>query len=193
MGEFRATDLLLVPSLLSFVRVPLAVAFPFALPSRGASLAILVIAGVSDVLDGWYARRFGQATPTGAVVDPVTDKLFVLSVVVSLVATRVLPVVSVLLLSTREIGELPLLFWFFVSHKVRKARATRASANLPGKLATGFQFLTIASALLGAPWTRELLFTTAGAGAVAAAVYWVREISAVRGKSSGESRAEPSS
>jgi cardiolipin synthase (CMP-forming) len=181
MGKFRASDLLLVPSLLSFTRIPLAVAFPLALPSRGAALAILVAAGVSDVLDGWYARRYGQATPTGAVLDPVTDKLFVLSVVLSLVASRVLPVVSVLLLSTREIGELPLLFWFMASHKVRTARATRAAANLPGKLATGFQFLTIASALLGLAFTRELLFTTAGAGAVAAVVYWAREVSAVRG------------
>jgi cardiolipin synthase len=181
MGEFRSRDLLLVPSLLSFTRIPLAVAFPFALTSRAASLAILVAAGFSDVLDGWYARRFGQATPTGAVVDPVTDKLFVLSVVVSLSLAHVLPVMSVVLLSTREIGELPLLFWFFASHKVRSARASKAAANLPGKLATGFQFLTVTAALLASPWTRELLFVTAGAGAVAAVVYWVRELAAVRG------------
>jgi cardiolipin synthase (CMP-forming) len=180
MGEFRARDLVLVPSLVSFVRIPLAVAFPFAIPSRVAALSILCAAGLSDVFDGWYARRFGQATPTGAVVDPVTDKLFVLSVVVSLVAFHVLPVVSVLLLSTREIGELPLLFWFFVSRRLREARATKAAANVPGKLATGFQFLTVGSALLGLPFTNELLFTTAGAGAVAAVVYWAREISAVR-------------
>src|SRR5580693_4323266 len=175
MGEFRPRDLVLVPSLLSFTRIPLAVLFPFVLSSRPAALAILCLAGASDVLDGWYARRFGQATPTGAVVDPVTDKLFVLSVVVTLVANHVLPVFSVLLLSTREIGELPLLAWFFLSHKVRHARATKASANLPGKLATGFQFLTIAAALLDWPVKSELLFTTAGAGAVAAVVYWMRE------------------
>jgi cardiolipin synthase (CMP-forming) len=180
MGEFRARDLLLVPSLVSFVRIPLAVAFPFSLTSRVASLAILCGAGLSDVFDGWYARRFGQATPTGAVVDPVTDKLFVLSVVVSLVLAHVLPFASVLLLSTREIGELPLLFWFFVSHRVREARATKAAANLPGKLATGFQFLTVGSALLRFPVTSELLYVTAGAGAVAAVVYWAREIGAVR-------------
>jgi cardiolipin synthase (CMP-forming) len=179
VGEFRAKDLLLVPSLVSFVRIPLAVAFPFALPSRLLSLSILGVAGVSDVFDGWYARRFGQATPAGAVVDPITDKLFVLSVVVSLVLARVLPIESVVLLSLREIGELPLLFWFMVSHRVRKSRATKAAANLPGKLATGFQFLTVASALAGTPVTRQLLFATAGAGAVAAITYWVREVGAV--------------
>ncbi len=180
MGRFRARDLLLVPSLLSMTRIPMAVAFPFVQPSRLGSLLIVSAAGLSDVLDGWYARRFDQATPTGAVVDPVTDKLFVLSVVLTLILTRVLPLESVLLLSTREIGELPLLAWFLASHRIRKARATKAAANLPGKLATAFQFSTIASALLGWPYTKELLFATAGAGAIAAVVYWSRELAAVR-------------
>jgi len=180
MSGFRAKDMLLVPSLLSLTRIPMAALFPFVQPSRPGMLILIGLAGFSDMLDGWWARRFGPATPTGAVVDPVTDKLFVLSVVVTLVVTRVLPVTSVLLLSTREIGELPLLFWFLVSHKVRAARATKAAANLPGKLATAFQFATVAAALLGARFTSELLFTTAGAGAVAAVVYWMREIAAVR-------------
>jgi CDP-diacylglycerol---glycerol-3-phosphate 3-phosphatidyltransferase len=177
---FHVRDILLVPSLLSLTRVPMAVAFPFVQPSRPGMLALIGLAGFSDMLDGWWARRFDQATPTGAVVDPVTDKLFVLSVVVTLVVTRVLPVTSVLLLSTREIGELPLLAWFLVSQRVRHARATKASANLPGKLATAFQFATVAAALLGSPYTNELLFTTAGAGAIAAVVYWMRELAAVR-------------
>jgi cardiolipin synthase (CMP-forming) len=180
MGEFRARDLVLVPSLLSFTRIPLAALFPFVLSSRPAALTILCLAGASDMLDGWYARRFGQVTTTGAVVDPVTDKLFVLSVVTTLVISHVLPLMSVLLLSTREIGETPLLVLFFVSHRLRRARATKAAANLPGKFATGFQFLTIAAALVGAPYTHEILFMTAGAGAVAAVVYWVREVAALR-------------
>jgi cardiolipin synthase len=180
MGGFRAKDMLLVPSLLSLTRIPMAAAFPFVQPSRPGMLVLLGLAGFSDMLDGWWARRFDQATPTGAVVDPVTDKLFVLSVVVTLVVTRVLPVTSVLLLSTREIGELPLIFWFLASQKVRAARATKASANVPGKLATAAQFATVSAALVGSSFTRELLFMTAGAGAIAAVVYWMRELSAVR-------------
>jgi cardiolipin synthase len=180
MGEFRLRDLVLVPSLLSFTRIPLATLFPFVLSSRPAALAILCLAGASDVLDGWYARRFGQATTTGAVVDPVTDKLFVLAVVTTLVIAHILPLMSVLLLSTREIGETPLIFWFLVNPRLRRARATKAAANLPGKLATGFQFLTIAAALLRAPYTNDMLLVTAGAGAVAAVVYWMRELAALR-------------
>jgi cardiolipin synthase (CMP-forming) len=188
MGEFRSRDLFLVPSLLSFTRIPLAALFPFVLSSRPAALAVLCLAGASDMLDGWYARRFGQVTPAGAVVDPVTDKLFVLSVVTTLVVARVLPLMSVVLLSTREIGEVPLLFWFFVSHRLRRARASKAAANLPGKLATGFQFFTIAAALLGAPYANAMLFATAAAGAVAAIVYWMRELAAWRGEDNPTTR-----
>ncbi len=180
VGHFRARDLLLVPSLLSLTRIPLAIVFPFALSPPLAAFVVLALAGASDVLDGWYARRFGQATPTGAVVDPVTDKLFVLSVVTSLVMAHELSIAGVVLLSAREIGELPLVFWFIASRRVRRARATKAAANVPGKAVTTLQFASIAAALFRAPFLDGLLFATAGAGVVAALAYWIREVSAVR-------------
>ena len=48
---------------------------------------MLVLAAVSDVLDGYIARRGGQVTPTGAALDPITDKLFVLTIAITLVVT----------------------------------------------------------------------------------------------------------
>ncbi len=181
MRRFRSRDLWLVPSLLSLSRLPLAVAFPLVQPSRAWAFLILAFAGGSDVLDGWYARRFKQVTPTGAVLDPVTDKLFALSVVITLVATRALPLSGILLLTTREIGELPLLVWFLLSSRAWRARATEAEANVPGKLATALQFASIVAALIRSSYTEALLFATAGAGAVAAVTYWIRELKAVRG------------
>jgi cardiolipin synthase len=179
-GRFRAKDLLLVPGLLSLARIPLGLAFPFVVGTPWAAFVVLVLASVSDVVDGWYARRYKQVTPTGAVIDPVTDKLFVLSVVVSLWLHRQLSLVGVLLLSTREMGELPLVFWFVVSHRVRRVRATKASANAPGKAVTTLQFVTIAAALFHMPMVDALLYATAGAGVIAALAYWIREVSAVR-------------
>jgi phosphatidylglycerophosphate synthase len=171
---------LLVPGLLSLARVPLGLAFPFVVGTPWAAFVILVLASLSDVLDGWYARRHGQVTPTGAVVDPVTDKLFVLSVVVTLWLHRQLSLVGILLLSTREVGELPLVFWFMLSHNVRRVRATKASANAPGKAVTSLQFLTIAASLFHMTIVDALLYATAGAGVIAALAYWIREVSAVR-------------
>lgn len=41
---------------------------------------LLVIAGLSDALDGFLARRYGWFTPLGAMLDPIADKLFVVAV-----------------------------------------------------------------------------------------------------------------
>ncbi|EIJ36200.1 CDP-alcohol phosphatidyltransferase [Thiothrix nivea DSM 5205] len=48
--------------------------------SYALALALLVVAGLSDALDGFLARRYGWFTRLGAILDPVADKLFVVSV-----------------------------------------------------------------------------------------------------------------
>jgi CDP-diacylglycerol--glycerol-3-phosphate 3-phosphatidyltransferase/cardiolipin synthase len=176
MGLYRARDLLLAPSLISLTRIPLAAAFVVAVEHPPIAFVVLCISGFSDVLDGWIARTQGLATATGAVVDPITDKLFVLTVMVTLVLTGRLPPISVLLLSTREIGEAPLvLFWMF-NHASRKKKAASPRANVPGKIATAMQFLAVALGLFGSHWARPAMFAAAGAGTVAASEYWLREL-----------------
>ena len=44
------------------------------------ALMLLVLAGLSDALDGFLARRYGWFTRLGAFLDPVADKLFVMAV-----------------------------------------------------------------------------------------------------------------
>jgi len=182
MGRYHAKDLLLVPSLFSLARIPLAFGFVLALNHPGLELAILMTAGATDVVDGWYARRFRQVTAAGAVVDPITDKVFVLTVVVTLVMTDRLSPLSVALLATREIGEAPLVLWWVFSHQRRRARMQAPMANIPGKLATCLQFVTVALALFRSPLTEKLILISAGAGAVAALAYWWRDLTGARAR-----------
>jgi phosphatidylglycerophosphate synthase len=56
------------------------------------------------MLDGYFARRLNQATPTGAVVDGVLDKLFAAVVVGALLAQGQRSAFAALLLATRELG-----------------------------------------------------------------------------------------
>jgi cardiolipin synthase len=176
LGRYHARDLVRVPGLLSLTRVPLAAAFPFAVGRPPLALGILLGAGLSDVLDGWYARRFGEATATGAALDPVTDKLFVLTVAITLLVTGQLTAVSVLLLSTREIGELPLVLWVALSPGARKARAEQPLANVAGKAATVLQFASVSAALFHAPHEDLWVDATAVLGVVAAVTYWQRAL-----------------
>jgi CDP-diacylglycerol--glycerol-3-phosphate 3-phosphatidyltransferase/cardiolipin synthase len=174
VSRYRARDLVLVPSLLSMLRVPLAAAFPCVLTMPKAAFGVLAAAGLTDVLDGWYARARGQATATGAVVDAVTDKVFVATVVVALVVSHKMTTLEALLLGTREMGELPLVVRLALSHEARKRREDRR-ANVPGKVATVLQFVAVSAVLFGAPHLEVYVGAAAGAGVLAALTYWMRE------------------
>ena len=186
--NYRPADLLLLPGILTLLRIPLAVAFVFAASRPALALGVLFAAGLSDVLDGWLARRFAQTTPMGAIADGITDKLFFSVVVLTLFWTGRLSLPSVALLGARDLGELPLLAWVGLSQARRtKLGDTPPSANLPGKLATFLQFATLTSLLLGSTrstLTSGLLLSAAAVGAVAAGLYWARTISALRSPAS---------
>lgn len=176
----RAKDLLGVPGLLSLSRLPLAAAF-FALETEPVlRLLVLVLAGVSDVLDGWYARRTERVTQTGAVLDPITDKLFVLTVATTLVLENRLEVSEVLLLGARELGEAPLVLWLLVSRSARRAVAESAVANRFGKSVTVLQFVAVALALFHDPAADVAIWATACVGVLAAFVYWRRSLATRR-------------
>lgn len=181
MPTYRARDLLLFPNLLSAARVPLAVAFPLVVSHRGAALGVLAAAALTDVLDGFLARRWHQATPLGALVDGITDKVFGVSLLGTLVGSHLLSPVLALLLATRELGELPLALRLLSSKRARRVELDR-KANVFGKVATGLEFGTVVAALMGTPHLTILVGVTAVIGGVAAATYWMREIRAARAK-----------
>lgn len=75
-----------IPNLLTVARL---VSLPFLLAAirRGAygwALGIFLAASITDVIDGYLARRFGMGSPMGAFLDPISDKLFCISTLVVL-------------------------------------------------------------------------------------------------------------
>lgn len=46
------------------------------------AIFVLIFSGVSDLLDGYFARRYGQVTKLGMILDPAADKLLIISVYV---------------------------------------------------------------------------------------------------------------
>lgn len=59
--------------------------------ARLISGIIVLIAGFSDWLDGWIARTFDMKTKVGAALDPLADKLMSLTVLLTLVQVRIIP------------------------------------------------------------------------------------------------------
>jgi phosphatidylglycerophosphate synthase len=176
-SRYRASHLLLPPSLLSLSRVGFAVCFPFAVGSPAAALSVLALAALSDVLDGWVARRYGMVTATGALLDGLTDKVFVFAVVLTLLVEQRLSLIALALLGVRELGELPLLVWLALLHARHSAGTERPKANLLGKAATVMQFVTVGAVLSGSTRIGAWLAGTAARGLLAAVSYWRRWLS----------------
>ncbi|MBM4133792.1 MAG: CDP-diacylglycerol--glycerol-3-phosphate 3-phosphatidyltransferase [Nitrospira sp.] len=96
-------------NLLTFARILLIPVFValFADPTPDRSLAaafVFVVAAVTDLLDGYVARRTGQITTLGKLLDPIADKLLVLSGLILLVQfERVASLVAIVIIA-RELA-----------------------------------------------------------------------------------------
>src|SRR5436309_15338425 len=55
------------------------------------ALGIFMVAAATDLLDGYLARRWGQVTTIGTLLDPIADKLLVSAALISLVQIRATP------------------------------------------------------------------------------------------------------
>lgn len=94
-----------VPNVLSALRILLVPVF-LVLVLQGEDLAafiIIVISSVSDFLDGVIARRFGQITKLGQVLDPAADRLFIFAAVIALAVRDVVPWWIVVVIVGRDV------------------------------------------------------------------------------------------
>lgn len=84
--------ILTIPNLLTFLRMALIPVFASLLYyGYGAwALAVFLIAGLSDGLDGFLARRFNQESDLGTIIDPIADKLLMTTAFVILTMPNVL-------------------------------------------------------------------------------------------------------
>ena len=84
--EQYRTAILTTATQLTILRIIFVPAFIILLSYReiGWALGTFVVAGLTDVLDGVIARRFGQKTSIGAVLDPLADKLLMTTSIVIL-------------------------------------------------------------------------------------------------------------
>jgi CDP-diacylglycerol--glycerol-3-phosphate 3-phosphatidyltransferase len=98
-----------VPNFITLVRILLIPVFVMLFftptPDRSLSAAfVFVVAAITDLLDGYIARRTGQVTKLGKLLDPIADKLLVLSALILLVnIDRVSALVAILVIA-REVA-----------------------------------------------------------------------------------------
>jgi cardiolipin synthase (CMP-forming) len=187
-GPAPQEPILSLPNLLTLVRLPMAVAAWFVAPWPWALFLLMVAAATSDILDGWFARRMrllrkarglptrglGEKGGRGAWLDPLCDKLFVLSVIAAVWWFHEPAWWLLLLIGAREALLVPLvLAWKLMPHRPLDMRA-----GIAGKLATVAQFLALWSILLGSANQIVPAIAAAVAGVIAVIDYVRRAITA---------------
>ena len=98
-----------LPNFITLTRILLipvfVVLFATPTPDRSLSAAIVfAIAAVTDLLDGYLARRNGQVTTLGKLLDPIADKLLVLSALILLVNIERVSALVAILIIAREVA-----------------------------------------------------------------------------------------
>ena len=99
--------IMMIPAILAlFYMLP----YPWADPAACAAFAL---AGITDTLDGYYARKWGQTSRLGAFLDPVADKLIVAAALVLIVSKdpRWFVVIAAVVIIGREIAVSALREW----------------------------------------------------------------------------------
>ena len=94
-----------LPNLLSLIRIVLIPAFVFLIVNHGTEAAGLLLLGIvvsTDWVDGYIARRTGQVSNLGKVLDPVADRLAIAAALIAILARHAIPLWAALLVLVRD-------------------------------------------------------------------------------------------
>ena len=154
-----------LPNVVSMSRVVLAAGF---VGAHGADerLALVGVASVTDFLDGWLARRRNVASRWGALIDPIADRIFVLTAVTAFLVGGELTTWQYFVLLSRDIMTA---VGFVVARMVPWLRPVEFKARYLGKVATTLQLATFI-AILAYPRAVTTLVLSVGVASVAAIV-----------------------
>ena len=98
------------------------------------ALILFFAAGITDVIDGFLARRFGQPTRAGAYFDPIADKILLVAIYLALGAAQAIPWWMVALVFARDLLILGMAAYGLLFTSVRKF-----PPSVWGKISTFFQ------------------------------------------------------
>ncbi|MES2178958.1 MAG: CDP-alcohol phosphatidyltransferase family protein [Gemmatimonadota bacterium] len=132
-----------LPNLLSCSRLVLAGGF-VAWSGTDGRVGIIGVAAITDFLDGWLARRVHATSRWGALLDPIADRVFVLTVVGTLLFGGMLTAGAYYVLLMRDLATA---IGFLVARAIPWLRPVEFKARMAGKLVTVLQLFFLVSVL----------------------------------------------
>ena len=106
--DIKLKDIILLPNIISFLRIALIIPFGIMLSKSGFNAKITtiilgLIIGFTDFLDGLLARKFNQSSELGKILDPLADKLVFIVGAVLFVPFKGLPIWIMIYIIARDV------------------------------------------------------------------------------------------
>ena len=167
-GNSKTDVLRHIPNGMTSLRIVIAAVFPFVPESTHL---FLILAGLTtEFLDGFIARLGNWTSYLGQVLDPIADKLFVLSVSVTWIILGKVTLIQWMLFALRDFGVFFIFLSLLLTGKLGSVRSVKA--RLPSKLTTALQYLLFLLVLTDNTQLLMILaITTAVTGLIATLQY----------------------
>ena len=166
----------MIPNILTTLRLVIIPFFAYSMlhtQNIWAAVALFLLSGLTDIVDGWIARRFNMITDIGKVYDPLVDKLMQITAVLCLAAKGTVPLWLICIVVLRELTMIAAGVVFYV-------RKTVVHSNWYGKAATVLFYAVVLVLIvfpkLGSVPKTALLVVLVSALLLAAAGYFIRVI-----------------
>lgn len=137
-ASFTKKDIFTISNFISFFRLLLAIPLWFMFDKLGEGnmrmyiLAVCFLVYLSDIADGFIARKFNEVTEFGKVIDPLADKIVVAAIIIKMFLLNLIPLYYFILIISRDL----LIFTggIFLSKKIGRV----LPSNYLGKIAVVF-------------------------------------------------------
>lgn len=119
-----------IPNLLTLVRgvlAPIFIIISLCIDSLLMTIIVIAISALTDLFDGWYARKYGYVSEFGALIDTICDKFFIFWIILPIIKTK--PFLFMIIISLE--------FCISVINGILKLRGKKVSSSIMGKVKTG--------------------------------------------------------
>lgn len=145
---------------------------------RVTAFFIILLAGATDILDGYLARTRGQVTQVGVMLDPLADKTMMIVVIISLLYSGHIPWAAAIAMFVRDAGMIAgSAFFHFRGKKT-------VPANMMGKLTTVLYYFAILFAYFEIPYAVPYLWAVIVFSFATSIIYVFQFLSLNRGQES---------
>jgi CDP-diacylglycerol---glycerol-3-phosphate 3-phosphatidyltransferase len=156
-------------TLARIVFIPLIIVL-MSLGFNGLAVISFLVLSFSDAIDGYIARRFNQVSDLGKFLDPLADKILVITVLIALVSLAQAPAIAVMIIVAREL--------FVQGIRISEAsRNVMMAASPIAKWKTFTQIAAIAMLMLNFPHAEIVLWLAVALSLISGGAYlWQSEI-----------------